>query len=415
MNIAKLKAMLVKKEDEKSKLAKRAKESDKLEEVRGINEQLETINNEIAELRGIIEEAEKAVGSPSGDEAARTKQVNGAGNGSEEPEKRSGEYIPGVGMSTVQTVDLDARSKESTEKRYKEMGEALKEQRAVTVGASSIILPQHQSSEISQTFNPVSSLIDRVTHKPLIGGESYKKPYVKGYGTGDYTAEGAAAVGAEPTFGYAEMSKAKITAYAEDTEEVEKLPAAAYAEEVEKGIRISIRKKGTREILIGDGTTNHLMGIFNSLTIDALTDVQINVINTDTLKKIIFSYGGDEEVEDEGVLILNKKDLMAFSQLKTNDGRDYHKVVTKGNVGTIDDTPFIINSACKAISDSATTSGQYCMAYGPLSNYELAIFSDIDVKKSSDYKFKEGMIAHRGNVFLGGNVVSHNGFVRVKK
>lgn len=411
MNLAKLKAMLAKKEEEKSKLAKRAKESDKLEEVRGINDQLDTINNEITELRGIIEESEKTVGSTEGDEATRTKQVNGA---DDDIEKRSAEYIPGVGMATVQSIDL-ARSKDESEKRYKEMGESLKEQRSITVSSSSVILPQHQSSEITPTFNQVSSLIDRVTHKPLIGGENYKKPYVKGYGTGDYTAEGSAAASAEPTFGYAEMSKAKITAYAEDTEEVEKLPAAAYAQEVEKGVRIAIRKKGTREILIGDGTTNHLMGIFNTPVIESSTDLEITVINTDTLNKIVFSYGGDEEVEDACVLILNKKDLMAFSQLKTNDGKNYHKIVSKGNTGMIDEVQYIINSACKAISDSNDTSGSYCMAYGPLSNYELAIFSDVDVKKSTEYKFKEGMIAHRGSVFLGGNVAAHNGFIRVKK
>lgn len=409
MNLEKLKAMLAKKEEEKTKLAKRARESDSIEEVRGINEQLDTINYEIAELRGIIEEAIKSVGSD--DEASRTKQVN---NVDDDVEKRSAEYVPGLGMNTVQSVDL-ARSKDESEKRYKEMGESLKEQRSITVGSSSVILPQHQSSEISSTFNQVSSLIDRVTHKPLIGGENYKKAYVKGYGTGDYTAEGVAATSAEPIFGYAEMSKAKITAYAEDTEEVEKLPVAAYAQEVEKGIRIAIRKKGTREILIGDGTTNHLMGIFNSTVIESSTDLQITSIDTDTLNTIVFSYGGDEEVEDACVLIINKKDLMAFSQLKTTDGKNYHKIVSKGNTGMIDEVPYIINSACKAISNTSDTTGSYCMAYGPLSNYELAIFSDVDVKKSTDYKFKDGMIAHRGSVFLGGNVTAHNGFIRVKK
>ena len=55
------------------------------------------------------------------------------------------------------------------------------------------------------------------------------------------------------------------------------------------------------------------------------------------------------------------------------------------------------------------------MAYGSLSNYEIALFSDLEVKQSTDYKFKEGQIAHRGSVFAGGNVVAHNGFVRVKK
>ena len=55
------------------------------------------------------------------------------------------------------------------------------------------------------------------------------------------------------------------------------------------------------------------------------------------------------------------------------------------------------------------------MAYGPLSNYELATFSDTDIKRSTDVKFKEGMIAHRGVVFVGGNVAAHNGFLRIKK
>ena len=55
------------------------------------------------------------------------------------------------------------------------------------------------------------------------------------------------------------------------------------------------------------------------------------------------------------------------------------------------------------------------MAYGPLSNYEMPVFSDIDIQHSNEYKFKQGQIAHRGDVFVGGNVAAHNGFLRVKK
>ena len=55
------------------------------------------------------------------------------------------------------------------------------------------------------------------------------------------------------------------------------------------------------------------------------------------------------------------------------------------------------------------------MAYGSLSNYEIGLFSELEIKESEDYKFKEGQIAHRGSVFAGGNVVAYNGFVRVKK
>lgn len=92
-----------------------------------------------------------------------------------------------------------------------------------------------------------------------------------------------------------------------------------------------------------------------------------------------------------------------------------YEVKTSGNTGTIDGVPFIINSACASISSSATVAGVYAMAYGPLSNYELATFSPTEIKRSTDYKFKQGMIAHRGSVFIGGNVVAQNGFLRVKK
>ena len=55
------------------------------------------------------------------------------------------------------------------------------------------------------------------------------------------------------------------------------------------------------------------------------------------------------------------------------------------------------------------------MAYGPLSNYEMPIFSDIDARKSTDYKFKQGQIAYRGDIFAGGAVAAYNGFIRVKR
>lgn len=307
-----------------------------------------------------------------------------------------------------QDVELEA-----SEKR----GQALMENRAVTVGSGTVVLPKHTASDIRPTFNEVSTLIDRVSTKTLKGGESYQQPYLESYGEGDYTTEGNDYANAETKFGYADITKAKITAYSEDTEELQKLPTADYDGEVMKGITVAARKKITREILIGTGATNRLVGIFSTAAkaIDAATDLEISKIDASTLDDIIYSYGGDEDVEDAAVLILNKKDLKAFAKLRTDDGKKVYNVVSNGNSGTIDGVPFIINSACKAVSDAATTAGQFNMAYGPLSNYQLTIFSDMDVQRSTDFKFKQGMIAHRGSVFAGGNVISKNGFLRVKK
>ena len=410
--------MLRTKEERKTELGKKINETEDIKELREINAELETLNDEILDLRSMIDAVEakgKETDDNKGTQEERDEDDKGVEKRTASPFGPT-EILAAFGLGTGQASTEEekrAKEKEEAEKR----GKALKEKRAVTVSSSDIILPQHQASDIRPTFGEVSSLIDRVTLKPLLGGESFRQPYVKGYGEGDYTGEEQNYTGAEPIFGYAEINKSKVTAYAEDSEEVLRLPAAAYDAEVQKGIRIAVRKKLAREILIGQGGTNGLVGIFSdeATAIDSATDLALATIDNSTLDEIVFSFGGDEEVEDAAVLILNKKDLKEFSRLRTTDGKKFHDIKTNGNTGTIDGIPFIINSACNALTDASTQAGEYCMAYGPLSNYMLAIFSDLEIKRSEDYKFKQGMIAHRGSVFVGGNVVSKNGFLRIKK
>lgn len=436
MNLKKLKALLAKREARLAEIDRGIEAANDIKELKPLQQERNSVADEIAELRGMVVEAEAAEaravagaegeggdGSDGNDDleedgvAARTKAVNAAEARARSQQQR--QYTPGRGFQPVAggqpgaLEDRTAKAREESEKRGKE----LKENRTVTVGASNVILPQHQATDIRPTFNEVSTLLDRVTIKPLSGGESFSQPYVAGYGTGDYKGEGEDYATAEPVFGYAQINKAKITAYAEDTEELQKLPAAAYDAEVMKGISIACRKKLTREILVGTGATNHLSGIFSATAaaIDSATDITITEIDEDTLDEIIFNYGGDEDVEDLAVLILNKKDLKSFAQLRDADGQKVHKITARGNVGDIDGVPYIINSACKAISNSGDAAGSYCMAYGPLSNYMVTIFSEMEVQRSTDYKFKQGMIAHKGVVFAGGNVVSKNGFLRIKK
>ncbi len=289
------------------------------------------------------------------------------------------------------------------------------------ISSTSTVLTQHTASDVKPTFNEVSSLIDRVKVVPLPGGESYKRGFVKGYGTGGHTAEGADYNTAEPTFGYAEMTKTKITAYCEEPEEIAKLAPADYDGVISGSTEIAVRKFLSKQILIGQGGAGKLYGIFynpkdsNDDIIDRNTDISIPAIDKNTLDEIIYAYGGDEDVEDIATLILNKMDLKAFATLRLEDGKKAYTVVNHGNTGTIDGVPYIINSACNAVSNSATTAGSYCMAYGPLSNYELPVFSDMDIQRSTEFKFKQGQIAHRADIFVGGNVAAYNGFLRVKK
>lgn len=375
---------------------------------------LKEIHQRMAEIRELLISDQKV------DLEALKKELRELEQEESELKERQ-ELAAAINVGKVETREIENPAKEDKKKmeikEREERGQQLKEMRAVTVASSNLVLPQHDSPTIRPPFNEVSSLIDRVGRQVLIGGETFTQPYLKGYGIGDYTSEGADYVNAEPVFDYATIAKTKITAYAEDSEEVLKLPAADYDSVVVNGITVALRKKITREILIGDGSTGHLTGIFSSAAtaIDPATDLEISGITETTLDEIIYSFGGDEDVEDVAVLILSKKDLKAFATLRDENGQKMYNVVHTGNTGTIDGVPYIINSACQAVSDATTPEGAYCMAYGPLSNYTLAIFSDIDVQRSNDYKFRQGMIAHRGSVFVGGNVTAYNGFLRVKK
>lgn len=337
-------------------------------------------------------------------------------------------------MAMTQTVEEPKAKEQVAEVSAKaKRGKDLKDGSKVTfdakvagvrnaVTSADAVMPVHTADDIKPTFNDVSSLIDRVHTLYLPGGETYQRGYITGYGDGaGVTAEGADYNATEPTFGYVTVKKEKVTAYTEEPEEMIKLPNADYDSVVEGSVTKSIRRYLTRQILIGNGNTSKLKGIFYNPTdekevavIDAATDLKLSAIDDTTLDEIIYSYGGEEEVEDVAVLILNKKDLKAFAKLRDKQGRKVYTIINHGNTGSIDGVPFIINSACGAISDSTTAEETYCMAYGPLSNYELAVFSDIDAQRSTHYKFRQGQIAYRADIYVGGAVAAKNGFLRVK-
>jgi len=410
----KLAKMLKAKEEARSAIVAKSTASTDVAELRGLNLQMDAVNAEIVELRGMIDGIKETTDPTIDEEEKRTKIINSQ---TDEPEKRS--FKPGGGFKKVEGANFDEkRTKEEINlAECEKRGKDLLEKRSVTIASDGVLLVKHQATTITGTFNKISGLIDRVDYMELPGGESFSQPYEKDTPEGDYTAEGVAYTVADTVFGNADINKTKVTAYSEITEEAKKLPAAPYESVVIGGISKSVRRKITKEILVGTGAANHLTGIFTTAAaaIEASTDLGVSAITNTTLNDIIFSFGGDEDVEDQAVLVLNKVDLKAFSQLRTTDGKTFHTIVINGNTGTIDGIPYIINSACKAVTLAGTAVGSYCMAYGPLSNYKLVVFSALDVEYSTDFKFSTGMIAHKGSIFIGGNVVAQNGFLRITK
>ena len=297
----------------------------------------------------------------------------------------------------------------------------LTELRATTVASGDLVVEKKYSTTLNDSTGEVSSTIDAVSAVVLNGGESYRKGFVKGYGEGGVVGETADYTEADPEFDYVDINKVKITAYAEITDEALKLPNVNYQAYVAQNIQTAIRKKISRMILAGTGT-NSFTGIFSAPAnvIPTASDLGISGIDADTLDDIVFNYGGDEEVEGVATLFLSKRDLAAFAAVRDAEGRKLYTITPRGNTGTISsagsfNVPYIINSAAPALSDSATATGTYCMAYGIPANYEMPIFSNLTVEESRDYKFRTGQIAYRGVIWAGGNTAKHKGFIRVKK
>lgn len=423
-------------EERKAALITKSEKSEDISELRAINQQLATLNDDIATLRA---EQTKNATKQAAEDSERTKNINEHEKQLVESKSQTPappEFIQGKGF--VPAEERSDKSLDSQLEQREKAGNNLKEKRSVesplsifgelravtvtpaTGSATTIVVPSTYNPVINPDFPVVSTLIDAVSHLSLPGGKSFEQPYITGIDTGNYTAEGANAAQAETHFDYAVINQTKITAYAELTEELEKLPAAPYADIVFQNIRTSIRKLLTKEILIGAGGNNQLVGIFSNAAtaIDASTDYAISQITDTTLDEILFYYGGDEEVEDPAVLILNKMDLLAFSKVRTGTKQKFYDIQLRGNGGTISGVPFIINSACKPLmstGSNAAEAGDYCMAYGSLSGYQLVEFSNLEVKRSDDIKFQQGMTAFRGVAWYGGNVVRKNGFLRIVK
>lgn len=371
-------------------------ESESKEERTELGETMKNIRAEIAE-------AEKALAEVEAKEEEEKRDEEG------EAEEKRKQVIGTYSQAGGAPVADEARA--AYNKMMEERGAALKEKRAIKVDTGKALLPEHTGNMLNDTFQPVSTLVDIVASENLNGGESYKEAFVKSYAEGGITAEGADYTDAEPVFDYAPMNKIKITAYAEISEEVKKLPNINYAAKVQEACLVALKKKLSSQIINGTGS-EQLVGVFASpIAIDNKKDVEITAIDNNTLNEAIFNYGGDEDVETQATLILNKKTLKALAEVRNTDGKPAYNIDVQNK--TINTIPYIINSNVKDFTAAST--GDFVMAYGDPRAYKVVTFSPVEIMESTDFKFKQGMICFKASVFVGGNVIKQDGLLRIKK
>ena len=383
----------------------------------------ETTAERFAEIRAEVEKVNFLISEAQKDEDAEAAR-NAAQRDEELRAARNPAAKDGTVFDTSKAKNEEERANEAAELETR--AQTLKEGKAISVkvdrraavASSQTALGVVASDEINPTFEQVSTLYKAVNevHLEGSGAESYKKPFVKTIGEGGVTKEGADYTDAEPTFDYASINKVKITAYAEVNEEVEKLPAARYLDEINKAIVAAWYKKLNAQIVGGKGGSDEIVGLTAApaAVIDkAKCEKTIATIDENTLDTLIFNYGGDEDVEGDATLVLNKLTLEEFAKVRGSDKKRVYNIVVRGNSGTINGVPFICTS--KLAPFATVENGKPYLIYGKLKGYELAYFTDLDVQKSTDYKFKQGVIALRVSGFVGGSPAMYNGFMSVIK
>ena len=245
------------------------------------------------ELQKIMDEA-KEISGIMADIANREALAGMIQDGTEDPEPTTGEGEEGNEPQNQARTKSGKALKDGKSVRYK--AKTLARPLNALTTTMGVVMPKHTSPDIAPTFNNVSSLIDRVHTVPLPGGESYQRPFVKSYGDGaGSTAESEDYNTSEPTFGYSDIVREKITAYAQEPEEMQKLPDADYDGVVEESVVRSIKRYASRQILIGPGGTGKFRGIFFNPEktaddiIDRSTDIEsITAVDDGTLDEIIY-------------------------------------------------------------------------------------------------------------------------------
>ena len=269
------------------------------------------------------------------------------------------------------------------------------------------------------------SIVDQVQVVDLTGAGSYEEPYVKTESTAEGRKDGEKGTESDPVFRVAKLTPYLVSTIAYVSKNIQRISPVSYETKVKALALKALRRKVSN--LIVNGKAGEFFGIKiakntknEEISKELLLDT--NTIGANTLRDIIFSYGGSDELGGNAVLLLTKQDLAEFGKVRgTNEKKPVYEIIPdqmNPNCGTIKDgglsARYAIHSGLTSLS-TATKGAEKIptMIYGDPKNFELGLFGPYTVEVSKDYKFAEGLLTVQGEVMAGGNVVVDGGFVIV--
>lgn len=284
--------------------------------------------------------------------------------------------------------------------------------------SSGTLKPLTNQVEINDIANNgLSTILDNIYIQDLYGTGGNEIPYVVTESTAAVGTEGSAPTESEPVFGVIKTTPITVDTLAYVSRRIKKLTPVQYENKVRELALKALRKKVIN--LISTNAAGTASG--NNITVSGIEGIGNSTLNSTksitgsidatTLRDIVLSYGGDDEVSGAATLQLCKADLQKFGAVRgTNEKKPVYEITIEDgnpNAGTIKDggtiVPFKINSNLTAGT----------LIYGQLPHYELDTYGDYEITTSEDYKFAEGLIAIKGSVDVSGAVTAKGGFMKI--
>lgn len=287
---------------------------------------------------------------------------------------------------------------------------------AATVFSGDLVAPTGGSSQINDGHNAqVSGLIDQVRVETFDGLNGWEESYLKAIQTATHgkpaTVGGTTRADSSP-----EWRKAKLLAHEVQTtafvdKNIAKLSPAAYAQKAQGYALVALRREINKLIINGDGSESpEVFGFVNAKNTkgeNIFSTSNVKAINEDTLRSMVFGYGGDEEISANARLVLDKVNLEALGAIKKgeNDKSSLFDISQQGNNGTIKAGGLIVPYTI------ASAIGSKTLAYGDPMAYLLALFGSYTVRVDESVKSVERMIAILGDAMVGGNLTVDKGML----
>ena len=374
---------------------------------------LEEVEAEIKTLMDQIDESEKAqeeaLGEPAADED---------GEENEDGEARSRRRRETRSMNHRMTLRAAEDFKRTGKHTYENVRSLI---RAAVVSSSTGVIGPVGVDGINDPVARPSAMCDLVKLVDATGMAQYKVAAMTADASTAAITEGSVPTESEPTFAAVTFTPANYGVIGYVSKEIRKQSPLNYEEKVTESSRRALRKR--LNALIAAAIPASSLNDTYAITLAAAATTGAGAFDANLLSNIILAYGGDEGVDGEAVLFLNKKDLKAFAAVRgTNEFLPVYSIIPDAgspSTGVIKDNNglacrYCLSNDVTALSDlSLTTTAKKAMFYGNPQCCELPIWGGMDVEVNDGYKFGEGLLTVRGEITADADVVAQGGFVVV--